>query len=398
MRFETAVNLASMKRFQLSLARWVWMPVLAFGLTRLGIALVAYLAEPLIADYTTPPPYHIRPDNVLLDVFGSRWDTGFYLSIADEGYKYQGVPLPSVAFFPLLPLLIRAVTTFTGDSLLAGLLVANLALLGATMLLYRLVDMEWGVAAADRAVWYLLIFPVSFFGSAIYTESLFLLGAIGALYLARRGYWESAALVGVLTALTRLTGLLVAPMLLVEWWVQRQRCPVEVRPTWVALFAPAAVPLGTVAYMAYLWRAFGDPLAFAHASAAWGRVAQSPLALIAALMQSPAEGWWPALLAGHLPLDNWIDVLMVMTFLGLGGWLLYKRQWSEGTLVVLGALLPLSSGLLMSQRRYMWVLFPVFILLARWGERPWFDRLITALSLLGLGLFTAMFANWYWVG
>lgn len=51
----------------------------------------------------------------------------------------------------------------------------------------------------------------------------------------------------------------------------------------------------------------------------------------------------------------------------------------------------------MSQRRYMWVLFPAFILLARWGERSWVDRLITALFLMGLALFTAMFANWYWV-
>ena len=53
----------------------------------------------------------------------------------------------------------------------------------------------------------------------------------------------------------------------------------------------------------------------------------------------------------------------------------------------------------MSQRRYMWVLFPAFILLARWGERVWVDRLVTASSLmLGLGLFTALFANGYWVG
>ncbi len=52
----------------------------------------------------------------------------------------------------------------------------------------------------------------------------------------------------------------------------------------------------------------------------------------------------------------------------------------------------------MSQRRYVWTLFPIFFVLARWGERPWLDRVITALSLLGLGLFTALFANWYWVG
>jgi hypothetical protein len=371
---------------------------LAFTLTRLGIALVAYVAEPLIADYTVPPPYHIRPDHILLDVFGSRWDTGFYLSVADEGYKYGEERLASVAFFPLLPLLIRAFKLLTGDSLLAGLLVTNLALLGASILLYRLTEEQWGEAVAGRAVWYLLIFPVSFFGSAIYSESLFLLGAIGSLYLARRGAWESAAMAGVLTALTRLTGILIAPMLLAEWWVQRQRRSPEARPSMWAVLAPSVVPLGTLAYMAYLWRTFGDPLAFAHASVAWGRTARSPLDLMGGLIQQPAEGWGAALLAGHVPLDNWMDLLTVLMFLALGIVLLIQRQWPEATLVVLGSLVALSSGLLMSQRRYMWVLFPAYILLARWGERPWIDKAITVLFLLGLGLFTALFANWYWVG
>jgi hypothetical protein len=69
---------------------------------------MAYLGAPLILDHAETL-YHLRPpDNTLLDVFGSRWDTGFYVSIAEEGYKYEGVPLPSVAFFPLLPLTMRA--------------------------------------------------------------------------------------------------------------------------------------------------------------------------------------------------------------------------------------------------------------------------------------------------
>jgi hypothetical protein len=150
--------------------------------------------------------------------------------------------------------------------------------------------------------------------------------------------------------------------------------------------------------MFYLQRTFGDPLAFAHASAAWERVPRSPLTTIVELLQRPAEGWGTALLAGRLPIDNWIDLGSVLLFLGLGIVLLLKRRWSEGVLVTLGTLMPLSSGLLMSQRRYVWVLFPAFILLAHWGERSWVDRAITMLSLLGLGLFTALFANWYWVG
>ena len=64
----------------------------------------------------------------------------------------------------------------------------------------------------------------------------------------------------------------------------------------------------------------------------------------------------------------------------------------------MGAVIPLSSGLLMSQRRYMWVLFPAFILLAQWGERRWLDRTLTLVWAVALGMFVALFANGYWVG
>jgi Gpi18-like mannosyltransferase len=374
------------------------MSLLLFGATRLGIFLIAYLAAPLIAD-SPSPPYHLRPpDNILVDVFGSRWDTGFYVSIAEEGYRYEGVELPSVAFFPLLPLVMRTLTPLVGDALLAGILVSNVALLLATMLLYRLVDEGWGEATAGRATWYFLIFPAAFFGAAVYTESLFLLGAIGALYFARRGYWEIAALLGVAAALTRFIGLIVAVMLLVEWWAQWRAKTSDRRPSVLALAAPAVVPLGTLAYMTYLWRVFGDPLAFVHGAAAWARQPQSPLTTLATLFEAPAGGWGAALLAGHIHIDNWLDFGFAALFLVFAVVLLYKKRWSEGAFVLLGVAFSLSSGMLMSQRRYMWVLFPAFILLAQWGTRPWVDKLITTISLLLLALFTAMFANGYWVG
>jgi hypothetical protein len=384
---------------RLRAARWVWVSFLVFAGTRLGILLVAYLAAGLFADSPFVPLYHLRgTDNVLLDVFGSRWDTGFYVSIAEEGYRYQGVPLPSVAFFPLYPLFMRALGALVGDALVAGILISNAALLLATMLLYRLADESWGQAVAERTIWYFLIFPAAFFGTAVYSESLFLLAAIGALYFARRGYWEVAALLGIAASLTRFTGLIVAPMLLAEWWMQRQNRPAETRPSRLAPLAAAVVPLGTLAYVAYLQRAFGDPLAFVHGAAAWARQPQSPLVTITALLQTPEGGWWSALLAGRIHPDNWLDLGFVLLFLALGVVLLLQRRWSEGVYVTLGTAVALSSGLLMSQRRYVWVLFPAFILLAQWGDRPWVDRIVTALSLLLLGVFTALFANGYWVG
>jgi hypothetical protein len=378
-------------------AQWLWRPVLAFVVTRLGILGVAYFSAPIVAD-SNVPPYHLFPDNTLLDVFASRWDTGFYLSIAETGYRYEGERLPSVAFFPLLPILMRGVGAVVGDLAVAGLIVANVSLLGAAVVFYRLVDQAWGGAVAERAVWYWLVFPTSFFGSAIYTESLFLLAAILALYLARRGWWVGAGLAGLLAALSRLMGLIVFPLLVVEWLSQRRGPREGRRPAWLQLACTALVPLGTGAYLLYLQLAAGDALAFMRASAAWGREPVSPLALVADLARRPAEGWLGALAAGRLPLDNLVDLAFVVVFVVLGIGLLARRRWSEGVFVLMGCLLPLSSGLLMSQRRYVWVLFPAFILLAQWGARSWFDRLVLVLSILGLGLFTVLFTNWYWVG
>jgi len=115
-------------------------------------------------------------------------------------------------------------------------------------------------------------------------------------------------------------------------------------------------------------------------------------------VQRPAGGWLSGLLTGNIQVDNWIDLLAVLAFVALGVVLLARRRWPEGVFVLLGALLPFSSGLLMSQRRYMWVLFPAFILLAQWGDHPWVDRLINLIFIILLGVFTVMFANWYWVG
>ncbi len=369
-------------------SRWIWAPALAFVVTRLGILAVAALSVALIPESTTPTPYHLRgQDNLLVDLLASRWDTGFYISIATEGYRYEGVPLPSVAFFPLLPLLMRLLGGLTGDVVTAGIIISNAALLAAMMLLYRLVDEEFGPSTAGRAVWYTLIFPMSFFGSAIYTESLFLLGAIGAFYAARHGRWAIAALLGIGLTLTRLVGVILAPVLLVEWLMQRRRGG-ETRPRLHSATAAVVAPLGLLAYMLYLRQSFGDPLAFVHASAAWARIPQPIPQLVGDLLT--ASG-------GPNVLNDWIDLLAVAAFVALGIVLLTEERWSEGIFVVLGALIPLSSGLLMSQRRYMWVLFPAFILLARWGHRPWVDRVITFGFVVGLAVSTMLFASWYWV-
>lgn len=379
--------------------RWVRVPLLAFLLTRAGIAVVAYVSQVLVNDSTWPPPYHERPDVLLLDVFASRWDTGFVLRIARHGYWLPaGDELPGFSIFPLFPLLIRGLMLAGLDPLVAGLLLANASLLGASVLLHRLAGEEQGEEDADRAVFYFLAFPTSFFGSAVYTESLFLLCSLGAVTLARRGRWAAAGAVGALAASSRLVGVFTAFLVAGEWLRQRLGRPGPERPSPRALLAAAAIPAGTLAYMAYLARAFGDPIAFVTIQERWGRPPAFPLRPLFDLFSRPDGGWRDALLAGRVPVDAWIEGLSGVVFLALGAVLMRRRRWGEAAFVLAGALLPLCTATAMSERRYVWALWPVFPLLASWGRRPWADRAIVTASLLLLGLSTALFANWYWAG
>lgn len=376
-------------------ARWIWVPFLAFLVTRLGIVLVACVTAPVIVDPITPSLVYARPDNLVLDIFASRWDSSFYVAIAQDGYKYTNVPLPYVAFFPLLPLLMRGATWVIADVLVAGLFITNMALLLAAMLLHRLVDMEWGSGIADRSVWYLLIFPTSFYGSAVYGDSLYLLGVIAAALFARSDRWIAAAISGMVAALARPMGVLVVLMLVLEWWQQR-RTNAGLRLSWPVVIAFLAPIAGLAAYMLYLQVSFGDALAFVHAQEFWGRD-QSLLSLFDQLLERPEGGWSVGLLTGNLPRDEWIDAGIVLLFATLGFALLREQRWSEGVFILANLLVTLNGGAWMSQRRHVWILFPAFVLLARWSERPWVDRILTLFFLLGLGVFTTMFANWYWV-
>ncbi len=81
-------------------ARWLWMPLLAYGITRLGIALVVDLAVHLIAD-SSPPPYHLRlPDSVLLDVWQSmaRWGGNQWVDRAVTALSLLGLGLFTAMF------------------------------------------------------------------------------------------------------------------------------------------------------------------------------------------------------------------------------------------------------------------------------------------------------------
>jgi Gpi18-like mannosyltransferase len=154
----------------------------------------------------------------LLDIL-TQWDGNWYRLIAERGYA---PPMPEVAaaFFPLYPLLVRAVAFIVRDVQVACLLVSNGCLIASALLMIRLLRLDYDEVVSRRALIFLMFNPVSFFLSAAYTESTFLLLSIGALLAARQNKWSVAGLCGGFLSATRAPGLLIGVPLLAEHALQ----------------------------------------------------------------------------------------------------------------------------------------------------------------------------------
>lgn len=133
-----------------------------------------------------------------------RWDTGWYLKVAVQGYTSDD---GSIIFAPLYPTLIALVSLFVGDGLLAGLLISSIACLIFLILFYKLAQSETGSDGAARAALLTFVaFPTAFYMLAAYTEATFMVCVVGALLAGKQRRWWWAALLALGAASTRLQG------------------------------------------------------------------------------------------------------------------------------------------------------------------------------------------------
>jgi Gpi18-like mannosyltransferase len=354
---------------------------LDFVVTRAAIIVIAELAAVIIGQRAGTHVQESR--HVLLAVWG-RWDAVHYLTIAAQGY--HGI---EAAFFPLYPLMIRVLGSFTGSDLIAGLLISNAAFFFGLLFLYKLLEHEFDRSVGRRAIFYVSIFPTAIYFSAVYTESLFFFLTVASFYYMRSQRWLVAGLLGFLAALTRAEGLLLVVPFAIEWYSRYHTDPLRgLRHALPVLL----VPIGLGLYMAYLWVLRGDPLYFSHVQSHWGRQAAWPWVSVVNSFQSISHAHMGQTVANQA-LELAFTALMIGVL--LAGW--KRLRISYTAYMALSILVPMSTASLMSMPRFALVLFPMFAILARWGDRPWANTAIVAFSLPLLGLFTVLFANWYWV-
>ena len=310
----------------------------------------------------------------------ARWDTGWYLGIATDGYTYDPNLSPdkqqNIVFFPAFPLLMRVAGRLLGGSspafLLGGTLVALAAFFGALVYLYRLArELLDEDATAWWALWMLAAFPFAVFFSAVYTESVFLLGAVGAFYHFRRGEFVRAGVWGLLVGLSRPPGCLVSVPLAVlaisPWlpaWLAGGPRPIErARADFRSLgasIAAAAMPgVGMLLYSAYVWRLTGHPLAWLEGHAAWGREYNGLGVLVTTRYEWLSQGGVYAY-ASQFPIDI-LNVLATVFILATVWPVARRLGLAYAVFILINIIPPLMAGGFLSAGRFASVLFPGFV-------------------------------------
>jgi hypothetical protein len=340
------------------------------------------------------------------------WDGVWYIKIATSGYADGD---GSTAFFPLYPMLLRYVgLVMHGNLLIAGIVISLLCYAASVWLLWRLVRMDFDEQLASRAVIYLAIGPLSFFLQAVYTESLFLVLTLACFVFAREGRWRLAGVMGLLATLTRSTGvLLLIPM--AYFYYEKRGWNLKKTDSHVANML--MVVEGLLVWMTYLALAFGKPLSFSTAQKQWERHFGAPNYTVTKAVVATVWGmrkvisaeyyrWlWEAPRPGS-EYSNLATNVLNLAFLVAAALLLWygarrlpkAYSWYALASLAYPLFFPSKYVPLMSYPRFTLTVFPLYVALALYTrDRPKAHKVVVAVGVVLLIVFTAKFAVFSWV-
>jgi 4-amino-4-deoxy-L-arabinose transferase-like glycosyltransferase len=308
-----------------------------------------------------------------------------------------------------------------GNYLLAAFIVSTLAVPATFILLYELVQHDFGNPTALRTVIYLAAFPTSFYLAAYYSEGLFLALTLGAFLAARRYHnWWLVGLLLALATITRNMGILLVIPLGWEWWRQHRAGLVELSPAGKWRFKldwPKLQPQATLALAGFPVLFYGGWLTFN--AVALG----NPFTFVSAVSQPPwyRRTVWPWETVGmtiglisrpplppdqedHTLLNTSFWLFAIAIFLA-ACYLAWQKRLPFAYLLYFSValLLPMSGPSLneplLSFPRYILLAFPLPLVLALLGRRlPIIHYLYLMFGFPLLTLMFMMFANWYWIG
>lgn len=332
------------------------------------------------------------------------FDGVHYLRLAQGGYFYKG----SQAFFPVYPVLIDLLSriipvknyldpaVFVNTNFFyAGMIISNVAAFLSVFFLLKFFTMEFGEKTAQKTVIFLLAFPTAFYMGALYTESIFILFAVLTLYFYKKEKFIPAALFGFLTSATRVVGIFIPFIMVVDSMIKLKRS----RKNHIAVKALTAGIVGgsgLLAYMVFLQVKFSDFLMFLHVQGGFGAERSSgALILLPQVFYRYLKifiSLGPTQMRFYNALFELVFTCLALYFLVVSFRKIKLSYW----LAALGILiLPTLTGTLSSMPRYilsMFIIFPFIVLKLKKGYWP-----VIVLFVLLQAACVILFTRGYWV-
>lgn len=376
--------------------------IVIFLCWRVFLYLIAYLSGIVVevnSDFGQQPNPLASIGNLLFRSW-IHWDSGWYLSIAENGYFFRGTEeQSSVAFFPLFPLAMRLFSRplllFMGERdalVVAGIVVANTSFICYLVLLFKLTRQVFynrsdAILIAKRAAIVAMLFPTAIFMIVPYSEALYLLMVIGAFYAARKGNWAVAGGFGALAAIGRLNGVAIVLPLFWEFILQLRNRKVR---WWKSLYL-GCMPIGLLSFIIYCAWKFNDPFAFLHAMQAphWRRIPHLPW--VSYFREC-------SFFITHLN-NTWsmLQLFYATIFIGLVILSLIYLPKTYAIYAIINLLLPFSTNLV-SIQRYVLVIFPGFMILGYLSRRELIWTILLILLSLMQGVNVVLWVNGLWLG
>lgn len=323
----------------------------------------------------------------------ARWDSGWYLGIAKNGYPVNDKP--ATAFLPLYPELIghlsRLIRPMVGMSphstayyAFVGIVLSNVFFFISLVFLYRISKMFLSELRTVWFLWILAMFPTAFYFSAVYPSSLFLMFSAASFYFGYTQKWWIAGTCIGLGTLADNFGVFLALALLVMV-LKDYRKENNLRRSLACAAAVTIYPAVLFSsYLIFLWARFGDPFEFLNAEKYWGRHYVWP---------------WHAFYSSflHSGLD-FLTCVIVLTLLIMSYKSLPFELWLYSALSFLVPLISVTpSGDPTSIPRYVAEIFPLMIYAGDRMRNSRTQMAYLSFSIVFLVVLTGAFANWYWV-
>ncbi len=309
------------------------------------------------------------------DEVWNTWDAPNFVRIVQNGYFWEdGWRL--VVFFPLYPSVSWLFSQITGDALVSLIMVSWLCLAIGCVYLYKLILLDHDEKTAWRAIKFVLIFPVTVFLGAPYSESMFLMLCFASIYYARAGNFRAACVAGMLAALTRNVGVLLAALVFFEM-LAAYGYRIKSKEFWRSALNILIIPLGTCIYLLINHLITGNAFSFlGYEQKFWHQG-------VGSYAKTIYDNFNDAFInknALRITLLLWIPQFVLMTAAGASlPFICRKNRISYSVYYVAYIFVIFSAAFLVSGLRYFMGLAILYPLIAAATRRKWLDILLTIL-------------------